>query len=52
MTVIGEDGLSMLFLLEAMGYNKILIYESEDRLILSASLMEKDLIEDLHDYID
>jgi FkbM family methyltransferase len=52
MTAIGEDGLSTLFLLEAMGYNKILIYESEGRLILSTSLREKDLIEDLHEYID
>ena len=52
MTAIGEDGLSTLFLLEAIGYDKILIYESEGRLILSTSLREKKLIEDLHEYID
>jgi len=52
MAAIGEDGLSTLFLLEAIGYDKILIYESEGRLILSTSLREKKLIEDLHEYID
>lgn len=52
MNAIGEDGLSTLVLLRELGYDKILIYESEGRLILSTSLREKELIEDLHDYID
>lgn len=52
MTKIGEDGISTLFLLEQIGYNSALFYEAAGRFVLSTSLINKNLIRQLHNYAD
>jgi FkbM family methyltransferase len=52
MTKIGEDGISTLFFLEQLGYNKTLFYEATGRFVLSTSLRNKNIILQLHNYAD
>lgn len=52
MDKISENGLLTLNLLADIGYETILIYESMGRFILSASLSDKKLIKQLHEYIE
>jgi FkbM family methyltransferase len=52
MDAIGEDGLSTLNILKEIGYNKVLVYESNGRFILPVSLHDTSILQHLHNYID
>lgn len=50
MTRIGETGIETLGMLKDVGYDVILFYDGQGRLILSTSLTNTDLVNDLHQY--
>jgi len=52
MSAINEDGLLTLLHMEQLGYNKILFFDDRGRYILSTTLSNKELINDLHNYAD
>ncbi len=52
MDAIGEPGLDTLFMLAKLGYSRIVFHDSKGRFLESATLADRDLIKDLHDYAD
>lgn len=50
MSRIGETGIETLGMLKDIGYDGILFYDGQGRLVLSASLKNTELINDLHQY--
>ncbi len=52
MSRIGESGIDAIELLKDLGFDKILVYESMGRFILSTTLSDSKLIRQLHEYID
>ncbi len=50
MTRIGEIGIETLRMLKDIGYETILFYDGQGRLVLSTSLQDQAVIEDLHEY--
>jgi len=52
MDIIKENGIETLFILQEIGYNKLLVYENMGRFILSTTLDNHKLINQLHEYID
>lgn len=47
---IGESGIDTLMTLKEIGYERIMFYDGQGRLVVSTSLSEVDLINDLHEY--
>ncbi|WP_127127583.1 FkbM family methyltransferase [Pseudoflavitalea rhizosphaerae] len=52
MGAIHENGLQTLLDLAREGYEKVLFFDDRGRYILSGSLSDRELIQDLHDYSD
>lgn len=50
MTRIGETGIETLQMLKGIGYETILFYDGQGRLVLSTNLKNQAVIEDLHEY--
>ncbi|HWN11855.1 MAG TPA: FkbM family methyltransferase [Pyrinomonadaceae bacterium] len=50
MTRIGETGIETLQMLKDIGYETILFYDGQGRLVLSTNLKNQAVIEDLHEY--
>ena len=50
MSRIGETGIETLGLLKDIGYDTILFYDGQGRLVVSNSLTDMDVINDLHQY--
>lgn len=50
MTRISEDGITTLLLLRDLGYEVVLFYDGQGRLVTSARLSDEDVIRDLHEY--
>jgi FkbM family methyltransferase len=48
---INEDGFNTLMMLKDLGYNKVLVYESEGRFMLSTTL-DSHIMRQLHNYAD
>jgi FkbM family methyltransferase len=51
MRQINEDGFDTLMILKSIGYNKVMVYESGGRFILSTTL-DNAIMKQLHNYID
>ena len=47
---IGEDGLTTLSLLQDIGYNIMLFYDGQGRLVTASTLNDEELLTDLHTY--
>ena len=52
MDTIGEPGLDTLFMLADLGYSDITFHDPFGRLLCSATLADRSLIRDLHDFAD
>lgn len=52
MEAIHENGLQTLLDLSGEGYERILFFDDRGRFVLSGSLSNRELIQDLHDYAD
>ena len=52
MDAIGEPGLDTLFMLADLGYSDIAFHDPSGRLVCSATLADRSLIEDLHAFAD
>jgi len=52
MDAIGEPGLPTLFKLQELGYSHLVFHDQNGRFLLSTTLADRGLIQDLHDYAD
>ena len=52
MDAIGEPGLPTLSMLQGLGYSRIAFHDQDGRFLLSASMADTGLVQDLHDYAD
>lgn len=52
MKAINEDGLATLLSLETSGYNSVIFFDAKNRYIITLPLSEKDLITQMHYYVD
>jgi FkbM family methyltransferase len=50
MSAIKEDGLTSIFALKEIGYDKIIFYDDKGKFILGTDITNKEIISDLHNY--